>query len=112
MTTPRSGFPVSWGTPFPAGLLRHSPNQLTKMGKLQGGNQLGTGQVPGIQQDLALRQLSFNQSLLSPQRDSDASSLVTVKLHREKTAANSQPGAWLPTDPPVKWPCSLLLSLL
>lgn len=54
MTTPRSGFPGSWGTPFPAGLLRHSPNQLTKTGKLQGGNQPGTGRAPGILQDLAL----------------------------------------------------------
>lgn len=72
MTTPRSGFPVSQGTHFPAGLLRHSPNQLTKMGKLQGGNQLGTGRAPGIQQDLALGNsastspFSLHREILTP----------------------------------------------
>ena len=44
------------------------------------------GYRPGTRNSAGLgaRQLGFNQSLLSPQRDSDASSLVTVKLQREK----------------------------
>lgn len=66
--TPESGFPVSQGTPFPAGLTRHSPCGCRwEAGVATSWVQAG---APGIQQDLALSGSLSSKQSFSPQRDS------------------------------------------